>query len=838
MKKFIVTIVTFALIAITCAAYVSTGGGVSAAADTANEVRTEIFSPSTYLEYCELSGPYDFRYNEATNTYAIAEADRIIIYTDDKFKEYDMTGYNISEIRFYGDNYLAFASTGILYTVKIDEWTDSSSAVSTSLAATSFDVYGDTFIMSAGNSFIVAQATVSDSGFEFTKTTTYKEDISFNAIAAISETQWYCVNEGSLYLYNSNNNGSYNKIASNLNDTRYGCYGDGVYYATCQDGVYSVDLTQGAPTAKLIIGTKQTEELGNIISPQGISYYNGKIYVTDHQVNAVSEIDPDAKAFTGYYISARSEGAGRVSTAAADITANSEYVYALDKGQIKAVEYGGSEKPVLDMPVSGTYKAFAVSDDNVLLINGNDKICAVKLSGEKAEYCEISEDLAEIGDPCAITAFDGTFYILNNDIQGGVVVTEVYALDAENFSGLEKVTQISGTGENITADIYGKLYVQLKNGNERSVVSVLPANSESAKEVFRTEYEVLSIAVDFECNIYVLTENNCIVRVDEDGNAEEFTLVLSDNLPTSATAKDIAIVPATEDMYALYDGFILKINSEDLKIASPFNIAVPDGYENAFDDGFVLCKITVGSRYFEIDISATDGEYFEYVGYSTYIGSEEFAVLDKGDKYTLVANDNLVAVVRTQDITDYAPNYTEADTDMFVTVNAHMYTYPVLMEYFRITSLDENQSVNTVKTFTFNGTEFAVIETEGGENGFLPLSVMKTNVAIDDSPYECYYLAVGNKGANVYSESTLYRTIGRLNAYETVKIYGVEDGAYKIYYNGEVAYISANDVEDRGKIKIRNFVLVSIAVLAVVITVVFFYRRKYNKKSSKNTTQK
>lgn len=229
-----------------------------------------------------------------------------------------------------------------------------------------------------------------------------------------------------------------------------------------------------------------------------------------------------------------------------------------------------------------------------------------------------------------------------------------------------------------------------------------------------------------------------------------------------------------------------------------------------------------------MELSGNESDYFDYDGYSTYTGADEFIVLHRYGKYALIANDNLTCIVRLKDVEIQAVTVQDLHRDMYLCFDANLYTHPVLTQYFRTVEAKEHQKVRVQKTFSFNGTAFALVNLDN-EVGYIPFSMLKESVAITETPIEYQTLTVGRKGAKVYSDGALSIEVGKLDAFTDVKVLQKNDETYQIVYNDRVCYISARAIEPKGKTVIRNLILVSLPIVAIIITVIYIYRRKYRK---------
>lgn len=807
---------------------------VIAYADTA--VSTDIFSPENYLQFCDLSAPVAYAFDEDASVYVIAESKRFVIYKNGKFttKELSGTDYNVDDVRIYKGKYLLFTSVGRLYYASLDTLEIDETGL---VQANYFDILGDLIVTASGNSFIKATLNENGDTLSISTVATLSKDKAYNSVSIISKDEWLCVNEGALYKISGTDTVS--QIASSLNDVRYGSYYGGYYYFTSSNGVGAVNVATG--TVGLLKSTQTELKLGNVCNPKGIRAYNDKLYLTDASLNAVSEFTLDGK-FTGFAITTRSDGAGRVSSQTEDIQTYGDVLYALDGNAIKT--FIGNESGIYKLPVNGPFKGFSVIDSTVLLTTGSDLYAADLNDLNYASDLSIVT-LGGSLSVTAITSFSNDFYFVNNTVdQSSNLCADVYKISVEKIKAAktqsgeqlkaEKIARIMGRGDDICTDIFGKLYLLTYKDANYSVVAFYDEGSDKqtvVSDIYSVSNEtdrILSIVVDFECNVYALQLNNKVVRISDDLQVENFVLKLSENFSSSASCKDLTIVPATDKIYALYDGFILTINPNDLKVSSPQKIAVPESYKNQFTDQIDLCSLKERTRYFEVDLLKTEGEYFVYSGYSTYTGKNDFVVLYSDERYSLISNDELSCIVRTKDIISRDLNEVENAEDLYLCADGYIYTAPVLTEYFRCGRVLENQKISVRYVFEFNGVKFAIVS-NGDGLGYIPYSMLKASVALTESPLEYSTLTISRLGAKVYAEKELLTEIGSLKAFESIKVYEKTGNVYKIEYEGTIGYISADFVKPKGQTVIRNLLLCVIPFIALVVTVIFIYRRKYVK---------
>lgn len=834
-------------------------------------VPTDIFAPSDYIEYCKLESPVGYCYDEATKTHVIAEASRIILYKNNLYSIHDFTDKNITDVKIYGGNFLLFLSDNLLYYVNLSDWSlvaagykKPNTLTETPLAANYFDLNGDFAVLSSGNSFLLTKITQTNDGLEFSEPSSFSKNDNHSAIAMTSSDEWFCVKQNTLYKFKAAGNGDLTLITDLYGQTEYGCYNNGVYYysftSSSTVGVGAVNLE--TKEQKILLKKSEIPTLGYVSKPRGLSVYGDTLYVADALVNSVSAFSLVNGEYTGFSITSRSEGAGRISESTVDLQVYGDTLYALDNDKIKSFKLQNDvDKSTVGVKVLdyGDLKAFSVIEDVALLTNGNT-IYAVNISPDDKNTSPtlIKGNLTVP----AITSFGNNFYFLHKSYENGNPCTVVYRLPKDSLPpivlgnkkdkdenknseyqsvlAIKEVAKIDGLGNDICTDIFGKIYVSITKNLKNTIVTLYDTGTDSGKittasEIYATPNDdlILSITTDFECNVYALLSNNAIVKITEEGIVEDsFELSVSKNLyPVSDVnthqSKDIIVVPATNKAYALFGGFILSLDASSLKIATPEQISVGD-YARGFESDLYLCTLKDKARYFQVELSENEGDYFDYDGYSTYTGADEFVILHRYEKYALIANDNLTCIVRLKDVEIKAVTLQDLQKDMYLCFDANLYTHPVLTQYFRMVEAKEHQKVQVQKTFSLNDTVFALVNLDA-EVGYIPFTMLKDNVAITETPIEYKTLTVGRKGAKIYSDSTLTVEVGKLEAFTDVKVFQENDGVYQIVYNDQICYLSAVAIEPKGKTVVRNLVLVSLPIVAIIITVIYIYRKKYRK---------
>ncbi len=814
-------------------------GTLSAFAETS--VKGDIFVPTSYLEYLSLNDPLDV--SASDGVYAIAESKRIIVFKDGLFKYFDLNAHSISKMSLYSESYALFLSNSSLYSLNIDTGAvnvvkdDNQNEVKIS---NSFTVFNDVITVNTSSSIVRYKGLVDENGFSLILLLNIgTESKEYTKLAALDETSVFVINGNSVNICTSSNGN--NEYIVNIGQTldyelRYATAGGGNYYATTDEGLikipYSAGTAQSAPQMLEPITTAPSD-LSAILNPQGVTYYEEKLLICDVSLDAVLCYDLATREFTDFAITANPSADNRISPVACDLQVDNETLYVLDDTKIKGFSEGGFLPAIkTDLPIA---KSFAKSG-NKLLITGGQNLYSMTVDGKTATRDASTSDYSNI---IAMTSSGDYIYFLNGTSESTNSYAEIYSISANDlknaknnqFPKTKLITKKLGVGYDLTCDLFGNVYAVILNNYNFSVYKI-PANGGEVEELYKTTDAISAVTVDFECNVYALKENNKIIRISPQKKTEEYSITLSQNLP-ALSAKDIVIIPATDKAYALYDGFVLSLDSSELSIAAPDEIAVPTDYSVNYKDGAKIGKIKANSKIFKVNLEDTLGASFSYIGYETYSLNEEFMVVFSNDKYTLLVNEKLSAIVRTADVELSDLVLTQKSEEKYAVTDTFIYNYPIVADYFKGADLTYNSVCTVLGSFAFNGRDFALVKLNESL-GYAPISMLKAAPASDGSPYSFKTLTVGNKEVKVYLDSGLTVQASTLAPYTKIEVYGEENGVYKIAYHGGFAYVSTQGIRTKSYYTVRNVILVSIILLAVVVTFVYIFRRAFLTKQKDN----
>ena len=795
-------------------------------------VSTGVISPSSYPEYLEVSSPVDV-FVDGVNTnedylVAIAEQHKIHMYRDGKYKTYALTDYTVSKITVYGEYIIFLSSSGIYYFS--DETQVENGCVkaidSGVKSANSFAINGNELIVNPSGVIRTYEIKTTETGLEFS-------DKSSTSIGITPSCLVY--DDGNIYYFYEKklikfSNGTATEIAQNLKEPRYAVAGNGKIFFSSADGIYTVDLQTGSVSTDPMIAVGSVNALASLVSPQGLYLYGKSLYIADSEVDAVMEVNIDTGKFTDFAITARGDLKNRITSQAKAITANDNAVFVLDDSQVKKYDLESKSFSAEKIEGIGGSDKIAATDKNLLITSSDDINLFTMTKDGNYERTEILTDTANYKNVAAVCASDNDFYFVDNELKESVSYATVYKIDVTTKT-IKKTATIKGTGEIITADIFGRLYVTIYENGEYKVYSDETGEFTEATRIISTTIKPLTMFVDMEGKVYFLWEANkvTVYTTGENVTTETYELSLSENLPNT-TAIDGCLVPSSDKTYFLYKGFILTAKTT-LGIATPEKITVPESYSLTLNDSPEKAYIQKDARYFEVDLKETaENTTFDYVGYGAEENEEEYILLAETDRYALVTNDKKSAIVRKEDIIKSSERIESSSGERYIVTDINAYYYPVADEAFEAFKLSKNEKVEVKGTIVLNGKKFTLIKS--GENeGYVPSSMLKTAIAADSTTHEFYTATVGSKGAKVYADENLTTEIGQIDGMTDVIVYSDDGKTAKILFDDTtIGYIKSSTLKKRGYYAVRNLMIVVVIIFAIASTAYYLLKTRVFKK--------
>ena len=821
-KRFLLLIPILAVLA--C----STLFGAVAFAET---VQTEIALPSSYVEYFDLKCPVDIAFGQGR--FAILENDerspsdnRLILNDGEKYVVYDLSDYDATEIRFYGENILFLSNSRIyLFDCATETATDTGM-----VAATSFSISGNTVLTNTSSGLDVYSADLEGGAPTFTRSYSVSLQYSPETVVLTNENTAYYFFNKKIYSYNLNTKQSA-EGADFAGDARYSTYSGGYVYFSMSIGIYRFDEN---------FNLKQINQTPSS-NVQGIAINDGKLYACYKDEKAVNEVAIDSQNsfvdnFTLFSITYDGDRINRINKTVKRADYAGEKLFVLDGTKLKRADLINEDYAEFELAGlidnASSVTDFATDGDTALfietLIGGDTKLHLIKFT--ESGVSEIA-GFTEFTSVTAIDVYENEYYFINNKTNVSRQYAEVTRLyhqgtNWENLENCESETVFSpeGTGWELDIDIFGEIYVSAFLNGEYFITS-----SERG-ELINTAQAAKSIFVDFDGKVYYALDDGAVYRFDGE-NTVNYSPLLWENAPLDATLNDL-IPTDNGSFYLLYNGFVLKTVS-DMGVSTPENVPLPDDFEIEYNDGFEIVSLKENGKLFEVSLLELGGEYFEYLGYKTYSPEKSLVVVGEFSKYAVLADDKGAYLARTADISARATqDFTAVDRQMYITNNLFGYALPVIERPFNKFDLHTNDSVTVVSEFEFNGVSYSLIN-YGNQAGYIPSAFLKPAVA-DAAFYTVYSKSiVGQRGATIYSDEELLLPVGSLDYGDTVYVVEENGGVAKIAFDGDFYFVAKKDLNTRSYYAIRNLLVILVLVVAVLSSTYFILRTRVFKRKEK-----
>ena len=840
---------------------------------TEKKVSTDIFLPTSYLQYYKLNKPYAIcRYKNGNSEFvAISHAGEIVVYNNDKdtgnetFKKIPLEGYNeddegVPSLARFG-KYLLFTQKSYIYYVDISDFDNIGDSVKTTCSCSnSFSVCDNLLAVTTSTQVTYYELTENETGLDFTE----REDLAINkgdlksVMLSKNGKTYFAANSPKaddkcvITEYDQTANTT-RTIVSGLTDVRSIAESEDAsdknVYFTTDEGVYSVNPNFGGNNVvticKISTPDGETKDLGKLWNPRGICLTETGLWIVDIDINAVQEIELKTRTFTKFAITTNSSAVNRLTANASEIVMDGDKIYALDGTRIVIINDINSEDRtynrinLVDENINiGSVENFAVGNGYILLVRGSDvSLLKIDYSDENNPVlpCELKKVTINnqtgmlpnaIDDVCYM---DGKFYVLSfkSTTDGNKIHPVVYALDvAEEQFTLDELWTAeneSRAGE-ITCDVFGALYWSVyENGKYNFYQYANGVETTLPYAITEERDSLLNLQTDLDGNLYALFKNNVIYRENV-----KMTLETSANLGDIEPAKSMCLSCDSDKAFFIFNGFILNSsNAADLAIATPYTIKIPDTFGVKYTQDISFGKIREGAKLFETEKNF-DNEYFAFRQFAKENGEDEYVIKDLGDKYYFIIKEGKTAIARKTDLaTDSVFGLTAVNgKKMYAAVDFCLYGIPVLNKpYVLGEDIEKRSAVEITGEVKFNGKNYYVVK-QGEKQGFIPVSFLREGF-LSDGIYtnvdSGYVYAKG--GATVYSDDLETET-DVIEKSKKVYLLSVKDGYAEILYDGKTGYVKDSSIVKTSR---RNVVKASAVIILAVslFATSMFFEKKY-----------
>lgn len=834
--------------------------------ETENIVNTEIFLPTTYLQYYKLENPYAIcrQAYKGKELVAISHKGAIVVYYDEKFYKRDISELSseqgVPSLQLYKEEYLLFSAQSKLYSIFVGDL-ESGEELSyktvkcngETVSANDFSVCGDKVAVITSNT-LDFYAIISDaSGIALVK----ENGLNMNGLNSVllskNGSTYFAKDDDNIYVYDGENPQKLVSATVVRSIAESGDIDDKTLYYSCLGGVYSVDLKseqkESVPVKEVSPKTDPDKDLGKLWDPQGICLTGKGIWVVDGEICAVQEIDLSKKEFTDFAITTNSRAVNRLSMNAKGITVDDGNIYALDENRIVVVEnaYGGKdERTYRRINLNVFPDKFAVGDGFVTYSAGR-KVYLGKIPQPEEGQAEITlEEIPLIkGETDSdvvvdICYKDGAFFVLSNVLDNQKTYPIIYKIDlsAENKTlGAfynKKITEEKAN--RIAVDVFGSVYVSVTDpsGTKYSFYTVTPEKATKILTDYTPDGEIIKMQTDFDGKLYLLAADGKVTCLDvaENGSyAEKFvkSIKKSPNLENSGVGNPVsfAMDENSDKAYFIFGGLILSSSEKtDLNIATVNTISVPGGFTYAFDLGGSFGTLRENSKLFSVDPADISGEYFSYQSYFTQTQADDYAFIKISDRFSLAIKRGVSAIVRNSDITgQFAAD--EISGEYYSLVAFRTYSLPVLEEtYYAELSVDAKQKISVAGEVEFNGVKFVAV-CKDNVYGYIPYSFLteRINKAQNEKTIKTAYV-YARGGVEVYDEN--YKLNGKV-VVEKERVAVINEGkdyTFVRFGDGTYGYVKTTYLTVNSR---ENFIKCLVAVLCASSFLVtsLFLERKY-----------
>ena len=834
--------------------------------ETENIVNTEIFLPTTYLQYYKLENPYAIcrQAYKGKELVAISHKGAIVVYYDEKFYKRDISELSseqgVPSLQLYKEEYLLFSAQSKLYSIFVGDL-ESGEELSyktvkcngETVSANDFSVCGDKVAVITSNT-LDFYAIISDaSGIALVK----ENGLNMNGLNSVllskNGSTYFAKDDDNIYVYDGENLQKLVSATVVRSIAESGDIDDKTLYYSCLGGVYSVDLKseqkESVPVKEVSPKTDPDKDLGKLWDPQGICLTGKGIWVVDGEICAVQEIDLSKKEFTDFAITTNSRAVNRLSMNAKGITVDDGNIYALDENRIVVVEnaYGDKdERTYRRINLNVFPDKFAVGGGFVTYSAGR-KVYLGKIPQPEEGQAEITlEEIPLIkGETDSdvvvdICYKDGAFFVLSNVLDNQKTYPIIYKIDlsAENKTlGAfynKKITEEKAN--RIAVDVFGSVYVSVTDpsGTKYSFYTVTPEKATKILTDYTPDGEIIKMQTDFDGKLYLLAADGKVTCLDvaENGSyAEKFvkSIKKSPNLENSGVGNPVsfAMDENSDKAYFIFGGLILSSSEKtDLNIATVNTISVPGGFTYAFDLSGSFGTLRENSKLFSVDPANISGEYFSYQSYFTQTQADDYAFIKISDRFSLAIKRGVSAIVRNSDITgQFAAD--EISGEYYSLVAFRTYSLPVLEEtYYAELSVDAKQKISVAGEVEFNGVKFVAV-CKDNVYGYIPYSFLteRINKAQNEKTIKTAYV-YARGGVEVYDEN--YKLNGKV-VVEKERVAVINEGkdyTFVRFGDGTYGYVKTTYLTVNSR---ENFIKCLVAVLCASSFLVtsLFLERKY-----------
>ena len=842
----------------------SLGTKKSAFADEqSSAIETQLFMPKTELEYKELNSPIDAYSDDNVTAIIENSQDYHVITVVTKNGYYDTSANsdkgNLLGVRKFNDQNLLYANAGDLFALDVSTFASTEITFDNKKGVSIFDIAGE-YLVTALNTEMALYKIDEDlsARFVLSKTIQDKSPVAITAIEDDVVIFMVCKDsvDGKFYLSKLSKNALAElpqKLAP-VSPSHMIANNEFVYYLD-NGSVYRISVNGGQPQL-LTVETNDAYDLGNIVTPSGLSFKGNNLLLTDTTLNAIQEFEivGDKLVFTGYAITKDKTAYNRISDTVLEIEKYGDTVATLDANKLSIINAGKD----FDAYDKDSYKDYFKADLGGEMPNafalGNGTALLSFIKEQETNFASLKLLNLNSGELLDVSGFESTTFIDLTYQSGYYYVLaskgtsyKIYKAQEndQTFTFTETAIPVTLNSKMIAVDVFNNVYV-VDNVNHK--ISKYAVSGGKAIAQYSFQDNIKKITTDLGGGIFALKDSS-ILHLDKNGSWQDLAISPS-AINKSAILKSFAMDFISKDVYFIYDNeeFVYKTTNLNNFAISALN--VPDTYvttaNNADFDAFKAYKPTDNANVYSIDKTDSEFIYKELVSereqYALITEVLQTDAFGRELKLFALAGQDHVTLINQTECVAVDVNAKDAPEKAFITTAVHAYYMPILTDDDGYSLTDADNKIRLAKN-----TEIAPIKSFD----FLDLSYYFASVTVEDVTYYGYipknftvevlsvdlvwdsYTVKTVKQTEVFAEQDLTTSLATLENGQKVRVIEKIGSVYKVSYQLEnkgdwlVGYIESSSIQDKSNVAIRN-ILIILAVTACVCgtTSYFLLRRK------------
>ncbi len=826
---------------------------------------TQYFLPFDNLQYKSIDSPIDV-YSDESVTAIVSGNQKLIVHYNDKLAEID--GFTaIKQIKKFNDKTLLVSDFGSIYSISLND--NFKKLELAEIGGNYFDINNEYLIAAYSGTAKVYKI----SGNNFTPYSSFSLDA--DKPVAINE-------KNEIFFYNSN--GICKLLATKTNEkpielttdvpSKMIADNNFLYYLSeSKTFVTKLSLSDLTKSQLEVSDLDKDYELGNLISPSGISFKNGNLLITDTELDAVQEfkIENNELNFTGFAIANGKTAYNRISKNAISVEYYDDKIAVLDQNKLLVAKtdktgydrenfsnyFKGENRTITDTNMPN---AMALGKDSALLSFNHEKNNGyLKLlnltSGVLSNKIDVNNCIIE-----EVCYQSGYYYVLLIRLEGSThKETLVYKLSENAEELTENVLSSSFNSKEMTVDVFSNIYLSSSSG----LVKVFEKKSgykDNSSKTVGTIAGIEKMVTDLAGTLFVLTNNG--IRYLDGNSFKSLTITAPE---TNDTIKSFAMSFEDKNVYLLFNNKEYVAKTTELNNLALSEVTVSNNdfittAPTAEKDGLTVARVKEGANVYSVK-KEKNGNRLIYdklsERQSEYAYICEVKLSDKLSLFVLAGQDEIVLVNKNElTLSPVVQSATVPET-AFITTDVNAYYIPIILKEtnaetdFEVISfalndgntvrLKKGAQISPLSEITFltrkQGDEVmginyyfaSFIINEKEYSGYIPVS-FTVPVLSKDFSWKDYEIETVKK-ATVYKDDSLTESIYTLNDGDKVQVVENVNGVLKIKIqvneNGYIeGYIKSDSIKNEAQINIRNVSIIFIISLCVLGTSLFLILRK------------